>query len=125
MKDTEIEIQTRIEKTDALKAFLENEAQFISENQQIDEYFIPAHRDFVAIKPIEEWFRIRDEKGVYTMNYKKWHYENGIGQYADEFETRIEDKNTARDIFLALDMKPLITVDKTRRKYLYKEYEIG
>ncbi len=125
MKDIEIEIQTRIEKSEALRQFLEKEAVFISENRQIDEYFTPAHRDFVAVKPIEEWFRIRDEKGQYSINYKKWHYENGIGQYADEYETQVTDKESARKIVLALDMRPLIIVDKTRRKYNYKEYEIA
>lgn len=125
MEDIEIEIQVRIEKNATLKKFLEEQAKFISENQQIDEYFTPAHRNFVAVKPIEEWFRIRNEKDLYTINYKKWHYENGIGQYADEFETEIKDKDTARKIFLALDLKPLIVVDKTRKKFIYKNYEIA
>ncbi len=125
MQDIEIEIQTRIQKSETLKKFLEEKATFISENQQIDEYFTPAHKDFVSIKPIEEWFRIREEKGLYTINYKKWHYENGIGTYADEYETEIGDKDTARKIFIALDLKLLITVNKTRKKFMYKDYEIA
>jgi adenylate cyclase class 2 len=125
MKDIEIEIQTRIEKSETLKKFLEKEAQFISENRQIDEYFNPAHEDFTLAKPIEEWFRIRDEKNVFSINYKKWHYENGIGKYADEFETTVGDKETARKLFIALDFKSLVTVDKTRRKYMYKDFEVA
>lgn len=125
MKDVEIEIQTRIEKSETLRKFLEKEADFVSENQQIDEYFTPAHKNFVSVKPIEEWFRIREEKGTFTINYKKWHYENGIGTYADEYETEIGDKETARNIFIALDLRPLITVNKTRRKYHYERYEIA
>jgi len=125
MKDIEIEIQARIEKSENLKKFLKEQAKFVSENQQIDEYFTPAHRNFVAVKPIEEWFRIREEKGRYNINYKKWHYKNGVGQYADEFETEIADKNTARKIFIALDLKSLVVVDKTRKKFMYKDYEIA
>ncbi len=125
MKDTEIEIQVRIQKSENLEKFLVEQAVFISESQQIDEYFTPAHRDYVSIKPIEEWFRIRHEKDNATINYKKWHYENGIGMYADEYETIVGDRDTARKIFLALDMKPLITVDKTRKKWMYKNYEIA
>ena len=124
MQDKEIEIQVRIQNSETLKNFLEKEANFISENRQIDEYFTPAHKNFISIKPIEEWFRIREEKGKFTINYKKWHYENGIGIYADEYETAIGDRETARKIFLALDLKSLIVVDKTRRKYMYKDYEI-
>lgn len=125
MKDIEIEVQVRIEKSDTLKKFLTEHAEFISENQQIDEYFTPAHRNFVAVKPIEEWFRIREEKEKYTVNYKKWHYENGLGQYADEYEIAIDDKDTARKILLALDLKSLIVVNKMRKKYMYKDYEIA
>lgn len=125
MRDIEIEIQTRIQKSETLTMFLEEHARFISENQQIDEYFTPAHNNFVSIKPIEEWFRIREERGQFTMNYKKWHYENGIGTYADEYETEIGDKETARKIFIALDLKPLIIVDKTRKKFMFEDYEIA
>ena len=125
MKDIEIEIQARIQRSETLKKFLADQANFISENQQVDEYFTPAHRDFTSVKPIEEWFRIREEKGSFTLNYKKWHYENGIGQYADEFETVVGDKETARKILLALDLRPLIVVDKTRKKFMYKDYEIA
>jgi predicted adenylyl cyclase CyaB len=125
MQDIEIEIQVKIERDETLKKFLTENAKFISENRQIDEYFTPAHRNFVAVKPIGEWFRIREEKGLFTINYKKWHYENGIGTYADEFETEIGDKVTAQKIFLALDLKSLVVVDKTRKKFMFKDYEIA
>jgi len=125
MKDIEIEIQARIQNSEKLQKFLEEKAELVSENQQIDEYFTPAHKNFVEVKPIEEWFRIREEKGEYTINYKKWHYENGIGTYADEYETSVGDKDTARKIFLSLDLKPLIAVDKTRKKWNYENYEIA
>ena len=125
MRDIEIEIQARIEKTNKLKDFLDKEAKFVSEKQQIDEYFVPAHRNFLNTKPIQEWFRLRNEKGVYSLNYKKWYYENGIGQYADEFETKIDDAESARKILLAIDCKSIVVVDKNRKKYMYNEYEIA
>lgn len=125
MQDKEIEVQVRIQNSKTLRNFLEKEAIFISENRQVDEYFTPAHKNFIEVKPIEEWFRIRDEKGKFTINYKKWIYENGIGIYADEYETEIADKETGRKIFIALDLRSLIVVDKTRRKYMYKDYEIA
>lgn len=125
MHDTEIEIQVRIQKSETLKAFLEKEAEFISENRQIDEYFTPAHKNFLDVRPIEEWFRLRDENGKYYITYKKWIYENGIGIYANEYEISIGDKETARKIFISLDLRSVTTVDKTRRKYIYKDYEFA
>src|SRR3989344_497678 len=125
MKEIEIEIQARIGNSENLRKFLGEQADFVSKNQQIDEYFTPAHENFVEVKPIKEWFRLRREKGKCTMNYKNWHYENGIGIYADEYETLVGDRDTANKIFLAMDFKPLVTVDKTRRKFMYKDYEIA
>lgn len=125
MQDKEIEIQLRMENSQNLKVFLENEATFVSENQQIDDYYVPAHRNFLDSQPIQEWFRIREEKGQFSANYKKRHDENGIGTYADEYETKIESKETFKKILNALDFKQIITVDKTRKKYNYKDYEIA
>ena len=125
MENIEIEIQVRIERSDTLLKFLESEAKFISENKQVDEYFTPVHKNFVSIKPIEEWFRLREENGEYTINYKKWHYENGIGIYADEYETSVGEKELARKIFLALDLRPLVVVNKTRKKFLFNDYEVA
>lgn len=124
MKDIEIEIQAKIEKSEKLLAFLEKEAKFISEKKQIDEYFVPAHRNFLDTRSVTEWLRLRNE-GKFTLNYKKWHYENGIGQYADEFESTIDDTDSVRKILLAVDCKSVVVVDKTRKKFMYKEYEIA
>jgi adenylate cyclase class 2 len=125
MKDIEIEIQALVERSEALKGFLEEKAQFVSEKRQVDQYFIPAHEDFTKADPIQKWLRLRSEEDIATINYKYWHYENGIGQYADEFESKIDDKESLEKILNALDCKPLVTVDKTRRKYNYEDYEVG
>lgn len=121
----EIEIQARIENSNDIRKLMTAEAVLVSENRQIDQYYVPAHRYFLKVKPTEEWFRIREEKGIFSVNYKKWHYENGIGIYADEFETSIGDKETYEKILEALNFKKIVTVDKTREKYNYKEYEVA
>jgi len=51
MENTEIEIQVKIENSQPLLEFLEKKGEFKSEKHQIDEYFSPAHRDFVAVRP--------------------------------------------------------------------------
>ncbi len=125
MHDKEIEIQVRIENGEKLKKFLYEKALFVSENQQVDDYYIPAHRNFLDTKPIQEWFRVREERSQFSVNYKKWHYENGVGSYADEYETRIESKESFQKILSSLDYQKIVTVDKTRKKYTFNDYEIA
>lgn len=125
MKETEIELQAKVENSKPLLDLLEKEGKFESENHQVDEYFTPAHRDFLALRPIEEWFRLRDSNGKFSVNYKKWHFDGeGRGLYADEYETKIDDIKMTRKIVEVLNFKPIVTVDKKRKVWRYKDYEI-
>lgn len=126
MKDIEIEVQLRVESTDKLIAFLEAEADFTGEAYQKDEYCVPAHRDFVAVKPVREWLRLRESNKGSSVNYKNWHYDNdGRSTHCDEYETPVSDIDQMRKIFKAVDIKPLITVEKKRKTYRYKDYEVA
>lgn len=122
----EIEIQVNVENSKPLMEFLEKNAVFQKENHQIDDYFSPSHRDFIAIRPVGEWLRLRESGDKYSINYKNWHYdEEGKGHYCDEYETKIEDINQLRKILEVLDFKPLVRVDKIRKTWTYKDYEIA
>ncbi len=126
MKETEIELQAKVERTEPLTAFLKEKGAFQYETRQIDEYFTPAHRDFLAVRPVEEWLRLRDSGGAYSLNYKRWHFDKtGRGLYADEFETKIENLAMAKKAFAAINMKPLVTVGKARKVWTYGDYEIS
>lgn len=125
MKDIEIEIQVRISNLAKLKDFLEKEAEFISESYQKDEYFTPTHRNFVDVKPVVEWLRLRESKSG-SVTYKNYHYgKDGKSEYCDEYESKVEDVEQLRKIFAAIDIKPIITVEKTRKAWIYKDYEIA
>lgn len=125
-KDIEIEIKVQLEKSKKLLDFLKRKAKFIGENHQIDRYFTPAHRDFLKFHPANEWLRLRDSSGKYSINYKKWHREkDGKANHCDEYETKVEDVKQLENIFKVLNMKPLVTVDKIRKIWLYKNYEIA
>lgn len=125
MKDIEIEIQVNIENSNSLLSFLEEKAVFQKENHQIDEYFSPAHRNFTEARPIKEWLRLRGSDGKYSITYKNWHFdENGKGQYCDEYETGINDLAQSKKILEALNFKSIVTVDKLRKTWTYKDYEI-
>jgi adenylate cyclase, class 2 len=124
--NVEIEIQVNIENTKPLIDFLEKNGDFQSEKRQVDEYFSPAHRDFLEIRPVKEWLRLRDASGKYSINYKYWHYdEKGKGHYCDEFETKIENADQARKILSALNFKSIVVVDKLRKVWIYKDYEVA
>lgn len=125
MKDVEIEIQVRVSDRQALEKFLEEKAKFSGEKYQKDEYFTPAHRDFVSIRPAAEWLRLRDS-GKGDITYKKWHYgADGKSKYCDEYETSVGDVEQIRKIFAALDVKPIITLEKARKTWRYKDYEVA
>lgn len=126
MKNIEIEIQVNIENSKSLIDFLESNAEFISKEHQIDEYFSPAHRNFINTRPIREWLRLRNSRGNYSINYKNWYFDkNGKSNYCDEYETSIENLGQIRKILDVLSFKPLIKVDKLRKIWRYKDYEIA
>lgn len=54
-------------------------------------YYIPAHRNFLDKKPVSEWLRLRESNKGISLDYKKWHNEDGNKTVScDEFETKIE-----------------------------------
>ena len=125
-QNIEIEIQVKVENSKPLIEFLEKNGNFQSEKRQVDEYFSPAHRDFLATRPVAEWLRLRDAEGKRSLNYKNWHFDkNGKSHYCDEFETKIENIEPAKKILSALNFKPIVVVDKLRKIWTYKDFEIA
>jgi adenylate cyclase class 2 len=69
---------------------------------------------------------LRDANGNFSFNYKEWNFdENNHGLYADVFETKIENLKMAEKILASIDAKPIITVEKNRKVYNYKDYEVS
>ncbi len=122
----EIEIQVNVEKSKPLLDFLKKNAKFQDEKRQMDEYFTPAHKNYVETRPVKEWLRLRDADGKYFITYKNWHYtEKGEGTHADEYETEVKDIKAARKILDSLDCKPIVKVDKIRKTWIYEDFEIA
>lgn len=126
MSDQEIEIKVKVASNKPLLVFLQQNAEFQSEEKQVDEYFSPLKNSFTEADPIKEWLRLREEGGKYSLNYKNWHYDdNGKSYHCDEFETEIKNPEQGRKILKALGFVPLVKVDKTRKNYLYNKYQIS
>ncbi|MFA5954363.1 MAG: class IV adenylate cyclase [Patescibacteria group bacterium] len=125
MKDAEIEIQVQIEDETPLRNFLKTSGRYVGELRQVDEYFTPPHKDFLAERPVSEWLRLRDENGKAKVTYKFVHFkESGESHFRDEYETAVSDIQTLRSIFQALGFRSIVTVDKERQVYVYKDYEV-
>jgi len=127
MRGQEIEIKVRVGDAGALKAFLLQSAIHLYDQDQYDEYFVPAHRDFLAATPTKEWLRLRKENGSCSINYKNWQYAPGsnISDYNIEHETKLGDLESARNILIALDFKSICVVDKKRSAYKWNDYEVA
>ena len=93
LKHFEIELKfpllNHLELIEKLKSIAKLEK---SEDFQKDIYYTPAHRNFLSKKPVSEWLRLREFKKGFSLNYKKWHNEDGNKTIScDEFETNIEN----------------------------------
>lgn len=122
----EFEIQVKIEKLQPLVELLQQEGEFKGEKHQVDEYFSPPHRDFTAVRPVAEWLRLRESSGKATINYKFWNRDGqGRSTYADEYETEVKDIAVLRKIFEILNFRKICVVDKVRKSWKHKQYEIA
>lgn len=125
MGNVEIEIKVKLNGLNKLVKLLEQEGKFTGEDYQKDEYFVPSHRDFLSVKPVEEWLRLR-ESGNNSVTYKKWHYDkSGKSNHCDEYETNVDDAEQMRNIFEAINLKPVIVVEKRRKSWRYMDYEVS
>jgi adenylate cyclase class 2 len=128
-KDLEIEIKIPLDQKTfkKLKGRLKKLAKFEKITKQVDEYFTPAHRNFMARKFPYEWLAIRRRGEKVILTYKHYYPENvDLTKYCDEYETEIKNAEQLDKLFSALNFKSLVTVEKERETYLYKnEFEIA
>lgn len=122
----EIEDKFWVPNTKPLLNWLSKNAKFEYKKRQIDEYFTPAHVDWLAEKYPNEFFRIRNADGDFSANYKFWYKTktDHKGSHCDEFETDLDDGDQFKKMILAMGFKSRITVDKIRSSYQYKNFEI-
>ncbi len=128
--DTEIEIKIKIDEDtfSRVKEKLRKTAEFKKKSQQVDDYYMPKHRNFLEPKIPYEWLRIGIRGGKTILNYKHYYInkEAGTGTHCDEIEIEIQDVEQLRKLFAALNFRKLVTVDKEREIYMYGDgFEIA
>ncbi len=124
----EIEVKIAIDNFDEIKAKVTGKGKLIKAINQVDEYYIPSHRNFFAQKPHPtEWLRIRTNPDKVVFEYDKSinKKSNGEQEYAEEYETEISDPDEFRKILDFLDFKKVITVDKQIEYWDCGNFEIA
>lgn len=125
-KDIEIEIKLPLQNPDEVKIFLNKNAKLVSENiYQKNSYSIPIHRDFLAVKYPFEWLRLRKSPKGMFITYKHFFPENAKKtDYCDEFETKIDNFEAMEKMFISLNLKNAVVVEKSRTSWIFEEVEI-
>ena len=123
----EVEIKIEIDNFDEIKAKVVSRGKLIKSIKQVDDYFIPCHRDFFAQKPHPiEWLRIRTNPDKVIFEYDKSINKkaNGEQECAEEYETEISNVGEFRKILNFLDFKKVVAVDKQREYWDCGDLEI-
>ena len=124
----EVEIKVKIDNFEEIKKKVSAVGKLIKSIKQIDEYYIPCHRDFFAKKPHPtEWLRIRTNPDRIIFEYDRAinRNERGEKEYAEEYETEILEVGEFRKILDFLDFKKVITVEKEREYWMCGNIEVA
>jgi predicted adenylyl cyclase CyaB len=124
----EVEIKVKIDNFKKIKEKVSRAGKLVKAIRQIDDYYIPCHRNFFTHKPEPvEWLRIRTnpDKVVFeyvrSVNMKS----DGDYDYAKEYETQILNTAEFKKTLKFLDFKKITTVDKQREYWMCGDIEVA
>jgi len=126
--NVEVEIKIEIDNFEEIKAKVSEVGNLVKSIHQVDDYFIPIHRDFLAQKPCPtEWLRIRTNPDKVIFEYDKAinMQDSGDYDYAEEYETVVSNADELRKILNFLDFKNVVTVDKQREYWDCGDIEVA
>ena len=124
----EVEIKVKVENLEKIKGKVSKIGKLVKAIKQIDEYFVPCHRDFFAKKPHpDEWLRIRTNPDKIIFEYDRSINikEDGEQDYAEEYETEIFDVEEFKKILGFLDFKKVVTIEKNREYWICGDVEVA
>lgn len=127
--NTEVEIKVRVTKNrfGKIRKELRKNCKFIKTVHHIDTYYDRLGKSFLKPKFPYEWLSIRERGKDILLNYKHWYPESIKNTtHCDEYEIKLDDKNQLEKIFKAIEINKIVTVNKKRQTYVYKnEIEIA
>ena len=124
----EVEIKVKVENLKVIKSQLSRRGKLIKSIRQIDEYYVPKHRDFFAQKPQPtEWLRIRTNPDKAIFEYDKSINKKADGEQdcAEEYETGISNAEEFKKILFFLNFKKVVTVKKQREYWDCGDFEVA
>lgn len=124
----EVEIKVKVENLPEIKEKVSKTGKLVKAIKQIDDYYVPCHRDFFANKPQPiEHLRIRINPDKVVFEYTKTINMKADGDYdfAEEYETEISDVVEFRKILEFLDFKKVVTVEKYREYWMCGGIEVA
>ena len=125
MKNVEIEIQVKIKSPKDVERKLRKVGKFVKTRKQVDKYFVPVQRNFLAKEMPIEYLRVRHEKNRDHLNYSYLHfYKNGWLRKTDEYETLVEKPEIVEEIFKKIGLITKVTVNKTRKYFDCGNFEV-
>src|SRR3990167_6217241 len=102
----EVEIKVKIENFEEIKEKVSKIGKLVKSINQIDDYYVPCHRDFFAKKPHPtEWLRIRTNPDKIIWEYTRSINPKGDGDYdhAEEYETEISNVEVLKLLWIILE----------------------
>jgi adenylate cyclase class 2 len=124
----EVEVKIKVENLDKIRNKVAAMGKLIKSIKQVDDYYIPCHRDFFNQKPQPfEWLRIRTnpDKTIFEYDKSMNKKPDGEQEYAKEYETEISEPDEFRKILGFLDFKKIVTVNKHREYWMCGKIEIA
>ena len=124
----EVEIKVKIDNFEEIKTKVSKLGKLIKAIKQIDDYYVPSHRDFFAQKPHPvEWLRIRTNPDKTVLEYTRSinQKEDGDYDYAEEYETQIFEVKELEKILGFLDFKKSVTIEKYREYWMCNKIEVA
>ena len=126
MKEIEILVEV-YDDIDTVKEKLK-QFEYVGLKHTIDEYYYDPKRD--TLKPdkdnqLSHCLRLRSKNNDYYITYKDDVFENGIWQYSNEYETKVESMDMLKEIFDRLELKKFIEIDNKKEIYKTEKYEIA
>ena len=126
--NVEVEIKVRINNFEEIKKKVSSIGKLIKSIKQVDDYYIPYHRNFFTHKPQPvEHLRIRTnpDKTIFeytrTVNMKS----DGDYDFAEEYETEIQNVEEFRRTLNFLDFKKVVTIEKQREYWMCGKIEVA
>ncbi|MFA5932141.1 MAG: class IV adenylate cyclase [Candidatus Paceibacterota bacterium] len=124
----EVEIKVKIDNFEEIKEKVSKLGRLVKAVKQIDEYYVPIHRDFFDHKPRPvEHLRIRTnpDKTVFEYTRTIGLQAGGDYDYAEEYETGISNVEEFKKTLEFLDFKKVVIVEKEREYWMCGGIEVA